>query len=279
MKIVNLIENTEGMSGCAAAHGLSFYIETRKHILLLDLGPSEETVQNAEKLGIDLTKAEMVILSHGHYDHSDGIPAFARLNPKASIYIQASADSGYYDEKIGEDGEKTYKYIGIERNIADLEQIIRVDGDYDIDEELHLFTVGKRDLKLPASNMSLRLVTKDGAYVQDEFVHEQSLVITEDGRSILLAGCAHNGILNILREYRRKYGCEPDVVIGGFHLLKNTDYTQEEREEIMGIAAELKTYRTRFYTCHCTSIPGYELLKAAMGDQLSYVHSGDEVKL
>ena len=279
MKIINLIENTEGAAHCAAEHGLSFYIETKKHTLLLDLGPSDATIQNAQQLGIDLTKVEMVILSHGHYDHSDGIPAFVRINPEAAIYIQAGADDGYYAENGGEDGEKSYKYSGIVREIAALPQIVRVEGDYDIDDELHIFTVGRRDLKLPASNLSLRMVTKDGAYVRDEFVHEQSLVITEDGRDILLAGCAHNGILNILREYKRKYGSEPDVVIGGFHLLKDTDYTQEEREEIMGIAAELKTYHTRFFTCHCTSVPGYELLKAAMGDQLSYVHSGDEVKL
>ena len=66
MKIINLIENTQGMQGCAYAHGLSFYVETEKHKLLLDLGPSEETIQNAKILGIDLQQTDTVVLSHGH---------------------------------------------------------------------------------------------------------------------------------------------------------------------------------------------------------------------
>ena len=51
MRIINLIENTEGANGCAFAHGLSFYIETASHKALVDLGPSEETLANASKLG------------------------------------------------------------------------------------------------------------------------------------------------------------------------------------------------------------------------------------
>ena len=57
MRIINLIENTEGPSGCAYAHGLSFYVETKKHRMLLDLGPSGETLQNAQILGIDQSRA------------------------------------------------------------------------------------------------------------------------------------------------------------------------------------------------------------------------------
>ena len=91
MKIQNLIENIEGAAGCTAAHGLYFYIETGKHKLLMDLGPSDATLQNAEKLGVDLAKVDTVVLSHGHYDHSGGILPFAGINPHAVIYLQASA--------------------------------------------------------------------------------------------------------------------------------------------------------------------------------------------
>ena len=53
MRIVNLIENTEGHDKCVSAHGLSFYVETGKHKLLVDLGPSCDTIQNAKTLGIN----------------------------------------------------------------------------------------------------------------------------------------------------------------------------------------------------------------------------------
>ena len=76
MKIVNLIENTEGCSGCASEHGLSFYIETEKHKLLVDTGATDAFIQNAEILGVNLASVDTVILSHGHYDHGGGLPAF-----------------------------------------------------------------------------------------------------------------------------------------------------------------------------------------------------------
>lgn len=67
---------------------MSFYVETSEHKLLVDLGPSDETIKNAENLGIDLSQVDTVILSHGHYDHSGGIKAFSRINPCAVIYLQ-----------------------------------------------------------------------------------------------------------------------------------------------------------------------------------------------
>ncbi len=73
MIIVTLVENTCGHESCIAEHGLSVYIETEWHKLLLDTGQTDAVVKNAEELGIDLTAVDTVILSHGHYDHSGGI--------------------------------------------------------------------------------------------------------------------------------------------------------------------------------------------------------------
>ena len=94
MRIVNLIENTPGRIGCAYAHGLSFYVETEKHKLLLDLGPSDESIRNAETLGIDLSAVDTVVLSHGHYDHTGGFPMFHDINPNAPVYIHRNALRG-----------------------------------------------------------------------------------------------------------------------------------------------------------------------------------------
>ena len=275
MKIINLIENTEGSSGCTAAHGLTFYIETKKHRLLLDLGPSEETLKNAEKLGIDLTAVDTVILSHGHYDHSGGIMPFAGINPEAVIYMQKTAPGEYYRDNGAEEDER-YKYIGIDRDIARLPQVRFIDGDLVIDDELALFTVKDRKRDIPFTNKKL-LEKKDGGYVQDGFGHEQALVITEGGRHILMSGCAHNGILNILDAYRERFGDDPDIAISGFHLKQDEEYSEDELSEIRDIAEELKGFKTRFITCHCTGVPAYEVMKDIMGEQLDYVHSGDRI--
>ena len=277
MKIVNLIENTEGRSNCAYAHGLSFYVETEKHKLLLDLGPSGETLKNAEALGIDLSAVDTVVLSHGHYDHSGGIMPFASINDKALIYMQESAVADYY----ADDGEKAlprFRYIGIDKAIHDLPQVRFLHGDKVIDDELELFVIQNRNRELPSTNRNLLVRVRD-KFQKDDFGHEHFLVIHQNNKSILMSGCAHNGILSILDAYLEKYGKAPDLVVSGFHLMKKTDYSVSEINEIKAIATELKNCPTRFVTCHCTGTTAFDVMKNIMGDNLEYVHSGEEVFL
>lgn len=274
MKIVNLIENTEGNPDCVSAHGLSFYVETKKHKLLLDLGPSEDTLKNALALGIKLSDVDTVILSHGHYDHSGGIIPFTKINDKAAIYMQTAATDAYFADD-GKDAPERYRYIGIDPDIAKLPQVRFISGDTVIDDELELFTIQKRSHELPFTNKRL-LIQKGNEYIRDDFRHEHYLVIRQDGKTILMSGCAHNGILSIMDAYVEKYAKAPDTVISGFHLMKKTQYREEEIREICDIANELNKYPTKFYTCHCTGTDAFDIMKEIMGDRLSYVHSGEE---
>lgn len=114
--------------------------------------------------------------------------------------------------------------------------------------------------------------------MQDEFAHEQCLVIEQEGKRILLSGCAHNGILNILDRYREIYGNEPDVVNSGFHMMQK-EYTESDWETIWATARELCKYQTVFYTGHCTGTEAYDVMKEIMGEQLHPIHSGEELSL
>ena len=99
MKIQNLVENEQGKNGCLAEHGLSVYLETGKHKLLVDTGATDAFLRNAEFLGIDLKEVDILILSHGHYDHGGGILTFSKINPRARIYIREDAFAKYYHER------------------------------------------------------------------------------------------------------------------------------------------------------------------------------------
>ena len=276
MRIINLVENELGNSGCEAAHGLSFYVETENHKLLFDSSPSEIVIRNAQKLGVDLPAVDTVILSHGHYDHSGGILPFVELNPRAKIYMQNNAGGEYY----AFDGEdKGFRYIGIDKKILSLPQVQLLKGDTKIDDELQIFTVDQRAYPLPSTNKRLRELC-NGQYIQDDFHHEQNLLLTADGKKILFCGCAHSGILNVMETLERKFGPAslPDLVIGGFHLMKRTEFSEADTAEITEIANRLKSYKAHFATCHCTGLPVFNQMKEIMGDQLSYVRSGDEVQ-
>ncbi len=268
MKIVTLVENSSGAENCIAEHGLSIYIETEKHKLLLDTGQTDAAVRNAEVLGIDLTAVDTVILSHGHYDHSGGILPFSKLNHTAQIVMQRTAAEPHFN------GER---YIGIDRDILGLPNVRLIDGDLRLNDELFLFSgiTGRRCY--PQGNRKLSCM-KNGKKSEDDFVHEQCLVITQDGKRWLLSGCAHNGILNILDRYRELFGSAPDVVISGFHMMKrNAEHTGEEKAVIIQTARELSKMNTVFYSGHCTGIPAFELMKEIMGDKLIALHSGGQI--
>ncbi len=297
MRIINLAENTEGAAGCGFEHGLCFYIETEHHKLLMDTGQSDLFIKNAEKLGVDLTKVDTVVLSHGHYDHGGGILPFAEINPDAKIYVQASAFGEYYS--IDSKGQP--HYIGLAEGIRELPQIVLVgskpdseekedaqsevdtegsfeDGIYRIDDELSLFTGIGNEYPIPSANQRLMKKTEEGM-VQDDFGHEQCLVIKEGSKSVLLSGCAHHGILNILDRYRELYDGDPDVVISGFHMMKRHGYSDADITMIIDTALELRKLHTVFYTGHCTGVEPYNAMKKLMGDKLHYVHSGDEIRI
>ena len=272
MKIINLMENTKGCQDLACEHGLSFYIETKNHKLLVDTGASEAFMDNAKKLGVDLKAVDTLVLSHGHYDHSGGLMAFAELNPKAKIYVHAKAFGPFYHVS----GDKE-RYIGVDPRIQNLEQVVFVDKDCVIDEELFIFTHVTGRKLWPSGNLELKEKVEDG-WKQDDFEHEQYLVISEGDTKVLISGCAHNGILNIMDQAISLLGKAPDMVISGFHMMQKNGYSDEDISNICETANALKQWNTIYYTGHCTDQLPFDTMKQIMGDQVRYVHSGDFIE-
>lgn len=266
MKLIILMEDTCGNAICEYEHGLSVYLETKKHKILMDTGASDKTLSNAEKLGVELEQVDTVVLSHGHYDHSGALRAFGQLNRKADIYVQKSAFGDYFH------GER---YIGVDKEIAHLPGIALLEGDRTIDEELSIYAgiTGRR--RWPQSNIGLSEMI-EGEKRQDEFRHEQCLVIRGE-KTLLLSGCAHNGILNILDKYQELYGGLPDIVLSGFHMIKKAGYTEQEAEVIRQTARELAAANIVFYTGHCTGQTAIDIMQPILGDKLVPIHCGMEI--
>ena len=266
-KIYCLMENNSIGRGLKSEHGLCLYVETRKHRLLVDTGASDAFLYNAKRMQVNIKDVDTVFLSHGHYDHAGGIMAFAEENSEAKVYISKKADGEYYH------GER---YIGIDKDITKLANVVKVEGSLKIDDELEIFSgvTGRRCF--PNGNKILSVKQGD-ELIEDDFSHEQYLVIHDTDGDILISGCAHNGVLNILDRYREIFNRDPKMIISGFHMMKAGEYTDEERNTIIKTAEELRKTDIFLYTGHCTGDAAIEIMKPILCEQLNLFHAGDAV--
>ena len=119
----------------------------------------------------------------------------------------------------------------------------------------------------------------DGKYYKDDFTHEQSLLIRENDKYILIAGCAHKGIVNIIDKAEEIMDSNLSTVIGGFHLFNPVNKKNESLEFISNIAKNLSNKNTIFYTCHCTGNKAFYILKENLKDKIMYLSTGQVIEL
>ena len=275
MKIVTLMENTACDAGLCAAHGLSLYIETPKHRILFDMGPDGRFIDNAEKLGVDLSAVDIAVLSHGHYDHGGGLRDFCEVNSRADILIHTDAFGNFYALEEGREP----RYIGLDPELWELESRVIPTADFvKLDDELTLFSDEPEVFPALAASAKLHVETPDGLR-PDPFTHEQNLLVTAWGKSALFAGCAHRGIVNILAGARERLGRLPDAVFGGFHFFELDPADAESGRLIEETGRALLEGDTVYYTGHCTGDYAYEKLRAILGDRLRPMTGGSIVEI
>lgn len=262
MKIYTLMENTARDASLHCEHGLSLYIETGTRKLLFDAGQTDAFAENSRNMGVDLSRVDTAVLSHGHYDHSGGLSAFRALNPHAPVYASRYAFGAFYNG--------TGKYIGVDPGLKDLPGLVTVCGEQDLGDGITLYA---GSIPVPRGIESYGLnVLRSGRPVADDFCHEQYLLIRGGNRKVLFSGCSHRGILNIAEFFR------PDVLVGGFHFMK-LDPEGEGSEALEAAAQRLLELNCTFYTGHCTGLTQFDFLKERMGDKLHYLAAGSVLEL
>lgn len=270
MKAVFLVDNngTETLEG---EWGLSVYIETDALNILLDTGASALFIENAKKLGKDLTKIDVGVLSHAHDDHSTGIPDFFKVNNKAKFYLRKPAVANCYSYEEGE-----YQYIGIPEEILTeyAERVVLADGDVELAPGIYLIPHKTPGLESIGVRENMFLKTDNG-YRPDDFAHEQSLVIETEKGLVIFNSCCHGGTMNILREVEETLpGKDIYALIGGFHLYNKTE------DEVRSVGRALKEHGLRYVcTGHCTGDEAYAILEEELGDILHPMYCGMEMTI
>ena len=257
MKITALTENTS-QAGLSTEHGLSLYVETAQHRILFDTGQSELFADNAQRLGIDLGAVDIAVISHGHFDHGGGLGKFLQINRTAPVYISRYAFEPYYRS----DGE----YIGLDPALKESGRLLFTQNRTVIGDGLTLYSCNDREKTFALIPSGLGR-EEGGVITEDDFRHEQYLLIEEEGKKILLSGCSHKGIRNLVRWFR------PDVLVGGFHFFR-----LPVDEQLRSFGEDLDTFPTRYYTCHCTGTEQYEYLTHCMRN-LQYLSAGQTIRI
>ena len=258
MKITALLENTTERQDVKSEHGLSLFIKANGKTVLFDMGQTDLFSKNAEKLGVDLKEVDFAVLSHGHYDHGGGLKTFLEINKTAKVYINEHAFEPHYN------GER---YIGLDLSLLDYkDRIIFTSDEYEICDGFKIYSCNDKERPQYMGSFGLNKMEND-KLVPDDFIHEQYLLIEENGKKILISGCSHKGVLDIENWF------EPDYLIGGFHYSK-----LPLDNKLIEYAKRLDAHDTKYFTCHCTGKEQADFMEKYM-DKLEYLSCGKTIEI
>lgn len=221
-----LIENTTGDPALCCEHGLSLWVGYKGFSLLFDTGQSDGFIANSRTLGIDLFSADALVISHGHYDHSGGLPA---LLGKTTFSAPLWVGEGFFERKFSlDDTGPRYNGNPFERDLFSSKGITvhTVDGrkgspvSVEIAKGLHLLAGFPRTHCEEC--ISPRLVLEDGKGSKaDAFPDEISLVADLGNSLAVILGCAHPGLMNMLDSVQAHFNKPIEAVFGGAHLCES----------------------------------------------------------
>lgn len=237
MKLSVLVDNMAG-GKFGAEHGLSYLIEHPGFQLLFDTGHSDLFLRNAQLLGIDLDKVDTVVLSHGHWDHGNGLQF---LDNKKLI-----CHPDVFTKRYNLAGKR---YIGLNQNRQELAQkfdLQRASSEVQISEDIYFLGEIPRVLDFEAGTTPYF----DEQGKPDLLKDDSALAIKVGDGLVIVTGCSHSGICNIVHHAQKVTGIEKvKAVIGGFHLKKEDIRLQKTIEFLKALQIG------SLYPSHCTELP------------------------
>lgn len=266
--ITILVDNQAG-PGLTTEHGFSLWIEADGHHILFDTGQGPALPVNAGTLGVDLRQTDMVVLSHGHYDHTGGIPHVLQVAPNAHVYCHPGVVQPRYSLRNGSPKPAHMPSEAMaaldrlpEKNLHWTSEAVR------LSENIGLTGPIPRQTTFEDTGGAFFLDPE--ARHADPIEDDLALWIRTDQGLVVCVGCCHAGIINTLTHVRRLSGVAPiRAVIGGLHLL-NAD-----RRRLNHTLAAMQTMPIEtVIPCHCTGDRAMDELEAVMGAKTRRSSSG-----
>lgn len=266
LEIIALVENLSYQQGTKGEHGLSLVVRTSDKQILFDTGQTGLLAENAKKMNINLSAIDMVVISHGHYDHTGGLSSFFELNDHAPVLVKPKALDDKYSGSTG-----TRRFIGVDKEVAGqfsnrfqfIEEVTEVASGLKVVPGIQRYY----DFEQSSQVM---MVEKDGLTMVDPFEDELFMVYDHPDGLTVFTGCAHRGIGNICRTATKVTGNRNiRLVLGGTHL---KGASQGRISKTIEAFKEMNVHQ--YCLCHCTGLPAFMQFSNEFPDQVRYAHVG-----
>jgi len=275
LQITTLSENTAGLGGLMAEWGLSILVESEEINILFDTGQSLSASHNAEIMGIDLSRIDKIVLSHGHFDHTGGLKqALLRIGKEIEIIAHPDIWAAKYSRHQGQEA----RYIGIPFHRQTLESL---GAKFSLSREPvrlsdNITTSGEIPMTTEYEIIEPHLQVKEGRrFKPDKLLDDQALIITTGAGLVVILGCAHHGVINTLYHAQKMTGVEAIyAVFGGCHLISATE------ERIWLTIAALKELGVQLLgLSHCTGLAASAIMAREFGERFLFNIAGTAISL
>lgn len=271
---ITIIVDDRAGPGLLAEHGLALWIEAAGKRILFDTGQGVVLLNNAHKLGIDLSCTDTIVLSHGHYDHTGGLAAVLALAPGAKVYCHASAVEERYS--IGEGVARPVGMPGVSRAaLRHLPQKQQCFVEKPLAIAPGIGVTGYIPRRNIFEDVGGSFFLDASGESPDEIKDDLALWIETPSGLLVVTGCAHAGLINTI-EYiaRLNQGLKISVIIGGFHLSKAS------RDRLERTVAGLKLFFPEQVAAgHCSGEKIVEKLRQGLGAGVNLFCSGVRMEI
>ncbi len=271
IKLTVLCENTvKTFSSLIGEHGFSCHIETDKNKFLLDTGQGLGILRNAALLRKNFDDLDGIILSHGHWDHTGGLEKILEVSTPKKVYAHPDIFKIRYSEK--EDG---IKFGGIRQRREHLEisgaEFIFYTDFTEIAEGIYLTGEVPRKNDFEINPAAQYILDENGNRVPDSILDDNTVVLDSPKGLVVVLGCAHAGIINILDYISVKLNKSIYAVIGGTHLKPANEDRLRRTIKI------LKEYNIQHIgVSHCTGPEKSATLSNEFKDKFFFANAGVE---